>query len=219
VTEFWDDPDRVAQFAARSPDRRLVDWVPQFVHPASVRILDLGAAGGRNTVFLAERGFDVHARDTAPAMVEETRRRTAAVLGEVEADRRVRVGGMDLLDFPDGGFDLVIALGVIQCAPDLAVFEAALAETARVLAPGGSVLVANFTPAMRPAGGPLVPVPDMPGVYDGFSSGRCCLFHAPDLDARFRAHGLEPLRPTETVRVEAETGTRVTANAHYGKRA
>ena len=53
--------------------------------------------------------------------------------------------------------------------------------------------------------------------YDGFPSGRVTLLEGPELDRAFARHGLRPLRPTETVERETESGRRVTANALYVK--
>jgi hypothetical protein len=50
-------------------------------------------------------------------MVAETRRRVAEILGEREAEARVRLGRMDdLAEFDDGTFDLVVSLGVLHNA-------------------------------------------------------------------------------------------------------
>ncbi|CAN5372903.1 hypothetical protein BH23GEM4_BH23GEM4_02840 [soil metagenome] len=75
-------------FAARAPDVRMLDILERFSFPAETRVLDLGCAGGRNTIALAESGFDVYAVDSARGMVERTRRRVAAVQGGPEAERR-----------------------------------------------------------------------------------------------------------------------------------
>ena len=157
---FWEDPEQVERFAGRDPDLRLIEVANTFADPATTTVMDLGCAGGRNTVFLAERGFDVFALDSAHAMVARTRSRVATVLGEAEAKRRVRFGTMEKLDeFPDGFFGLVVALGIYHNATTPDTWYGALRETGRVLKPGGLLLVSNFSPRTRPQGVPLKAVP------------------------------------------------------------
>ncbi len=154
MNDFWESPENVARFAAREPDMRLMGLVPGFADPSVVRVLDLGCAGGRNADFLARRGFDVCAVDASEAMVAETRRRLASHLGDEQAERRVRVGRMDNLDWaPDASFELVVALGVYHCAQSFPEWDRALSETARVLAPRGKLLVSVFTPETRSSEG------------------------------------------------------------------
>jgi len=216
---FWEDPEVVASFAAREVDHRLRDLAGRFSFPARTRVLDIGCAGGRNTLWLAARGFDVWALDASEAMVTETRRRLADVLGPDEAARRCRRGRMDDLgDHDAGSFDLGVALGVFQSAAGAAEWDRALAESARVLTAGGYLLVADFTPRMNPGGAGLRAVAGEPHVYDGFASGRSYLLDGPELDAAFGAHGLEPWVPTEVVEKSLESGVRSTANALYVKR-
>ncbi len=212
---FWEDPAQVEAFAARAPDWRLLELLADYEGPARTRVLDLGCAGGRNAVVLAQRGSDFYAIDASRAMVERTRARVAAVLGAAEARRRVRLGRMDELDFASGSFDLVVALGVYQTAGSQAEWDRAIAETVRVLARGGRVLVASFTPASDPAGAGLRPVPGEAHVFEGFAAGPMYLLHADELDAAMARHGLEPAVPTETVTVATESGRRVTANGLY----
>lgn len=98
---FWEDPSLVRRFATRDPDHRLVKLIAEFHDPASVRVLDLGCAAGRNTVLLAQRGFDVVAVDASAAMVAETRKRVARAVGAAAARRRVQQASMDnLKQFP-----------------------------------------------------------------------------------------------------------------------
>jgi SAM-dependent methyltransferase len=183
-----------------------------------VRVLDLGCAGGRNAVFLAQRGFDVRAVDSSDAMVAETRRRLAALVGEVGAAGRVRVGRMDDLGWaPGASFELVVALGVYNCAQSRAEWDRALAESARVLAPGGRLLVSVFTPETDLTGRGLTPVPGEPHVYEGFESGRSVLVDAPTLDAELARHGLSCIVPTVLARPKTEVGRRVSANGLYAK--
>ena len=215
---FWDQPETVERFAERAPDHRLTRLVDAVPAPQSCRVLDLGCAGGRNTVMLAEGGFDVWATDASLPMVERTRAAVRRMLGAEEAQRRVRVGRMDdLSDFGDEAFDLVVALGLYQNAENLEEWEAALDETARVLTPGGRVLVAHFTPEVDLTGEGTRPVPGQPDVYEGLPGGRAVLVSADALDTAMARRGLEPEEPSETVRVKTERGRRVTVNALYRK--
>ena len=214
-TPFWERPETVEKFAGRDPDHRLRAVVDDYADPGATRVLDLGCAGGRNAVFLAERGFDLTALDASGAMVAETRARVATVLGVPEALRRVRRGVMTDLSFlPDDSQALVVALGVFHMSASRAEWRAALAETARVTSRGGRVLVASFTDETNPDGTGLVPVPGEPGVFER-SMGRNVLVSAPELDAAMARVGLVPAAPTEVVRRETEKGYRVTANALY----
>lgn len=216
---FWERPETVARFADRDPDHRLVKMADTYAAPSRVKVLDLGCAGGRNTVFLARRGFDVVARDSARAMVEETRRRLTAVLGEAEAAARVRVAPMDRLEgIADGSVDLLVALGVFHNAASGPEWNRALREAHRVLARGGRILVSDFTDKLDPEGRGLIPVDGEPHVFLGSSSGRVYLLSAAELDREMIRHGFAPLAPTETVSRETEGGgRRVTANGLYSK--
>jgi SAM-dependent methyltransferase len=128
----WNDPDRVEEFARRDPDHRLAELVKEIDSPASTRVLDLGCAGGRNAVFLLDRGFDVEALDAAPAMVERTGQDLVRASGNPDAARRVRLGRMDTLDFADDGrYALIVALGIYHQAEDEAALDRALAESSR----------------------------------------------------------------------------------------
>jgi SAM-dependent methyltransferase len=216
---FWEHPDQVEKFAAREPDRRLVELIAEYPQPALVRVLDLGCAGGRNAELLAVRGFDVHAVDSSRAMVERTRERLAPVVGRELAKRRVRVAAMDDLSlFPDGAFLLVVALGVLHNAHSRAEFDRAAAEAARVLATGGLLLSSNFTPRTDPTGDGIVPVDGEPGVFEGLRSGRHTLLEADEYDAAMARHGLVPREPSTTVEIAIEVGRRVSVNALHRKR-
>ncbi len=97
--------------------------------PAGLRILDAGCGSGRNMVALAARG-SVTGVEIAPASLQVARDRGA---GEVVP------GSLDEpLPFADGVFDLAVALDVLEHVAD---DEAALRALARVIAPGGRLLV------------------------------------------------------------------------------
>jgi SAM-dependent methyltransferase len=93
------------------------------------RILDAGCGSGRNMVELARRGT-VTGIELASQSLEVARARGAGAVLPGSLDER--------LPFDDGAFDLAVALDVLE---HLADDGAALAELARVVAPGGRVLV------------------------------------------------------------------------------
>lgn len=151
-------------------------------------------------------------------MVERTRERLVPLVGDDAALERVCVGRMDDLSrFEESSFDLVIALGVYHNAQSVEEWERSIAETARVLRPGGRVLVNQFTPETDLAGRGVHPVAGQVRVYEGLPGGRSVLVDAMDLDAAFARHGLQPVTRSETVRVDTETGRRVSINALYEK--
>jgi SAM-dependent methyltransferase len=216
VDPSWEEPDRVDEFAARPPDHRLVALIGSEPHHRGLRVLDLGCAGGRNAVFLAEHGADVEATDGSGAMVERTRERLAAILGPDEAARRVRQGPMDALPWAkDGAYDLVVALGIYHNARSAEEWHTALAETARVLKPGGRCLVSSFTPEIDLEGEGKVAVPGVPHLYERPGGRRLYLVDPATLDADMARHGLEPIEPTVRAEGKVPAGRRVSANGLY----
>ncbi len=93
---------------------------------------------GLTTIALARFGYVVDAIDSSEGMVER------ALRGAIEADLgdRVKVlrGNANSLAFEDGVFDLVLAIGVI---PWLESPGPAAREMARVVKPGGTVVIAD----------------------------------------------------------------------------
>lgn len=94
------------------------------------RVLDAGCAFGFLTRRLARRHREVSGVDLDAGYVARARR---AVPG---AD--IRIGPMSRLPWPDGHFDAAVCLDVLEHCPDPA---AAAAELARVLRPGGTLVV------------------------------------------------------------------------------
>lgn len=217
MSDFWEGPEQVERFASREPDVRLMSLLSRWKVPAGTRVLDLGCAAGRNAVPLAERGFDVVAVDASSAMVERTRRRLEPILGPAEAVRRVQVARMDdLSGIEPASIDLLVALGVYHQAQSASEWDRAIAESSRVVRPGGIVLVSVFTPETDLTGEGTRAVAGEPRVFEGFpGGGRVYLVDAATLDADMARHGFVPETPTETVRRSAGTERRVSANALY----
>jgi len=102
------------------------------------RVLDVGCGSGEFLRTLAERGAVATGVDPAPGMVALAR--TLAPLADV------RIAEAEDLPFADASFDVVTAVNALQFADDTV---DALAEFARVLAPGGFVAVANWAEGAR----------------------------------------------------------------------
>jgi SAM-dependent methyltransferase len=95
------------------------------------RVLEVGCGWGELAEWVSrETGAEVVAVDLSPRMVELARERgVAAQVGDVQA-----------LPFADGEFDVAIAAWMLYHVPDL---DRGLAELARVLCPGGRLVVAT----------------------------------------------------------------------------
>lgn len=111
--------------------RQLVAWAEP---AADARVLDIGAGRGAITRALVEsRGSagSIVAGDISPKMVDQL---AALQLPGVEA----RLLDARALDLPDASFDVVFAGFVLSSIPDPAT---AIVELARVLRPGGQLLL------------------------------------------------------------------------------
>jgi len=97
------------------------------------RMLDVGCGPGVTADYFVKRGFDLYGVDIAPEMIRQCGETFAGV------DRaHFSVGVIEKLEFPDGFFDVVTAMGVVEYIEDDA---RAVAEMARVTRPGGIVIV------------------------------------------------------------------------------
>ena len=102
------------------------------------RFLDVAAGSGALSIPAARLGAEVVATDIAPGMVERLQARAEAEgLDNVTA----RVMDGHSLDFDDGTFDVAGSQFGVMLFPDL---PRALGEMARVVKPGGRVLVTAF---------------------------------------------------------------------------
>lgn len=99
------------------------------------RLLDVGGASGVHAQWLASDGWSVELVDPVPLHVEQA----TAVRGIV-----ARLGDARALDVPDASVDVVLLLGPLYHLPDVIDRRGVLAETRRVLRPGGMAVVATI---------------------------------------------------------------------------
>lgn len=98
----------------------------------SARALEIGCGIGRLLVPLSERVREAHGVDISDVMIEKSR-----VFCAARPNVTTRVTQGTLAGFDDGSLDFVFSFIVFQHVPDRETIRVYLAESARVLAPGG----------------------------------------------------------------------------------
>lgn len=95
--------------------------------------LDVGCGEGRFCRMLQAQGVTATGLDPTPSLIARAR--------ELDAIGTYIEAGAEKMPLADASFDLVVSYLSLIDMPD---FEAAIAEMARVLAPGGALLIANL---------------------------------------------------------------------------
>jgi SAM-dependent methyltransferase len=138
LRETWDAQAADWTRFARDPrgDRTNLEFnIPAFlglIPPAGRATLDLGCGEGRVGAELQRQGHRVVGVDSSPGMIAAASELIPAEVADAAA-----------LPFEDGAFDLVVAFMSIM---DMDNMPAAVAETARVLEPGGRFCFAVMHP-------------------------------------------------------------------------
>jgi len=118
-------------------------WAAQAAHGRMV--LDAGCGTGYGSRLLAHAGArQVIGVDIAGSVLE-------AVAGQMPDSVHLQAGDVSKLDFEDDSFDLIVCFEVIEHMDDP---SAVLDELARVLAPGGLLLVSSPNRDVYPPGNP-----------------------------------------------------------------
>lgn len=100
---------------------------------ASGRVLEVAVGTGRNLAYYPER-VDLTGIELSPGMLEQAAARAQTHPSPVD----LRLGDAQHLTFPDASFDTVVATLALCSIPD---DRAAVAEMARVLRPGGRLIL------------------------------------------------------------------------------
>jgi ubiquinone/menaquinone biosynthesis C-methylase UbiE len=116
------------------------DWVIERALPLGARILETGTGKGHFTLALARRGFRVTTIDVSEE--EQAFARLQAERSGLSELVEFRVGDAANLGFPDASFDAVFSVNLLHHLSDA---RRVLDEMARVLAPGGKLIVSDFS--------------------------------------------------------------------------
>jgi ubiquinone/menaquinone biosynthesis C-methylase UbiE len=106
--------------------------------PRQSRILEIGSGAGLTAVELALNQYLVDATDSTPEMIDLIRQHASE--NNVEDRIHARQEDVHQLTFPDQHFDLALGMGV---APWLHSLDRAMQELARVVMPGGYVILST----------------------------------------------------------------------------
>jgi ubiquinone/menaquinone biosynthesis C-methylase UbiE len=139
TASYWDgvySGDSLQGIIYQDRQMAVLEYVDAAHVPVGGAVLEIGCGAGHLTMQLADRGLRVDAIDASAAMVDTTSARADA--HGVRDRVSVKVADVHQLPYDSGHFDLVVAVGVI---PWLHSPAAAVAEMARVLRPGGQLVL------------------------------------------------------------------------------
>lgn len=109
-----------------------------FGPPGDHRVLDAGCGSGTKSMHLARRGYHVLGLDFSSAILGPARQAAAAA---GLADRiEFAQGDLTAIDLPGGSVRRIVCWGVLMHVPAI---DQAVAELARVLEPGGTLIVSE----------------------------------------------------------------------------
>jgi SAM-dependent methyltransferase len=135
ITQWYDD--LAARWPTHAPPGIQTFITAQVGCAPGSLILDAGCGNGVRCIPLARAGYRVHGIDLSPEMIAVARQ-TATGLGLGEPDARFAVGDVERLPVADALCDAVLCVNVLDFTPHPGI---ALAEFARVLRPGGRLVL------------------------------------------------------------------------------
>ena len=117
----------------------LAEW------PAGLRILDAACGTGRHTLHLAGLGHQVNGVDQSHEMLATAARKAAGTRVPVP----FTLGSTSSLPFPTDSYDAAVCSLLFDHLPTI---DPTVAELARVVRPGGRLLISNIHPSMSIVG-------------------------------------------------------------------
>jgi len=153
------------------------------------RALDAACGTGRHAAFLATHGHRVAGVDTSPDMLAHARRRVPAAT--------LAVGSLVALPISSAGIDVAVCALALMHLPNL---RPAIAELARVLRPGGRLVLSDLHPTTLTLGGGAL----FQGADGAFGRVSGWVHRHEDYVAAFTATGLQIRACVEPTWGEAE---------------
>lgn len=136
---FWDERYATDDYIFGTAPNMFLASQAELIRPG-MHALAIADGEGRNGVWLAERGVQVHAVDVSPVALKKAHK--------LAAERSVSLNfeQLDVLawDWPENAYDLIVAI-FIQFAPPPE-RERIIAGIRRALKPGGLLILQGYTP-------------------------------------------------------------------------
>jgi len=173
VKEFWNKRYSDSDYAYGKEPNRFFKHEINRLNPGSLFLP--GEGEGRNAVYAATQGWDVHALDIS----EKGREKALSLAREYNTTIRYTLGSVETADVPHDSFDAA-ALIFVHLPPEL--FTVAIKKIAAGLKPGGKLIFELYSTKQlgRRSGGPKSI--DMLFEMDPFSSMLIKLgLHLPDI--------------------------------------
>jgi 2-polyprenyl-3-methyl-5-hydroxy-6-metoxy-1,4-benzoquinol methylase len=127
--KYTPEKARAYQVRAEAKERselRLVERAFNVIPPG--RVLDAPCGGGRVTLLLAERGYEMTAADLSDSMIEITREKIAAAGLKVPVEKQ----DVERLTYADRHFDTIISFRLFHHFPDAGIRQRVVRELCRV---------------------------------------------------------------------------------------
>ena len=153
ITAFYEqtpEEDRLEHGPFLLEALRTKELIQRYIQPAPATVVDVGGAAGAYAFWLADAGYTVHLIDAVPRLGAEARRRNAGASRPIAS---CEVGDARSLSVADATADAVLLLGPLYHLTTASDRGRALAETARVLKPGGHVFAAAISRWAAPLDG------------------------------------------------------------------
>ena len=139
TADFWNARYAVADYIFGTAPNRFLASHADLIHPG-MRALAVADGEGRNSVWMAEHGAQVHAVEVSSIALEKAR-----ALAQTRGVT-IRFEEADLLTWhwPEAEYDLVVAIFIQFASP--AQREPIIAGIRRALKPGGVLILQGYTP-------------------------------------------------------------------------
>ncbi len=214
--QFWNDPAIVEEFAQYPAPPYWADFLKTLNNPRSLKALDMGCGGGRNTELLLSFGFDTYACDVHEGMVKATAERMARILNDAgAAEQKVRKASFLKLPYADGEFDVLVASGVLHNTETIEEELTGIAEVARVLKSDGYACINVFYQGVVPE--ELKPAREDGRVFFTREGLYMTLLTKEELLSALEKNGLVPVGEVATYESNVNTGVRSVFRAVFKK--
>src|SRR5262245_54660583 len=144
------EESRLGMGSSRLEFERTKEILSRVLPPAPARVVDVGGAAGVYSLWLAERGYEVHLVDLSTRLVEEARRRSSAAKRPIAS---LTVADARSLPQQDDFADAVLVMGPLYHLTERGDRVRALLEAVRVARTGAPVAAAAISRYASAVGG------------------------------------------------------------------